>query len=136
MRPPTTDELATELESSAHRVRQLVRWSQTALSFETPINGNTDSTLGDILADQDVPELDDTMTYLELREKLQETMNTCLQPKERTYLTVRFGLDGSPGQTLNQAARQLGLTRTRACTVEKRALKQLRSARELRDLRQ
>ena len=62
-------------------------------------------------------------------------MDAHLEPKERTYLSVRFGLDGGPGRTLKQAARALGLTKTHASAVERRALKQLRYSGSLRDFR-
>ena len=134
-RAPTPDEVAAELGVSVHRLRQVSRWGQVTLSFETPVGADQEYTLGDVLPDQDAPALDDTMAHLQLREKLREIMDAHLGPKERTYLSVRFGLDGGPGRTLKQAARALGLTKTHASAVERRALKQLRYSGSLRDFR-
>jgi len=134
-RPPTTEELAAELDTSVHRVRQLQRWDSTTLSLDTPADGNVDYGLADLIPDRDTPPLDETMVRHQLQEKLWETMATYLAPGEQAFLRIRFGLDGSPGQTLKQAARALGLSQTHARQVEKRALKQLRHTGALNEFR-
>jgi RNA polymerase primary sigma factor len=134
-RPPTIEELAAELGVSVHRVRQVQRWDRTTLSLETPVGSNTDCRLADLIPDRNAPPLDETMARQQLQQRLWETMVAHLAPRELTLLRVRFGLDGSPGQTLKQAARELGLTQTRARQVEKRALKQLRHTGVLNEFR-
>jgi RNA polymerase sigma factor (sigma-70 family) len=134
-RQPTPEELAAELGSSVHRVRQLQRWNSTTLSLDTPVGDKIDSILSDLIPDRDTPPLDETMVRHQLQQKLWETMAAHLAPGERVFLSIRFGLDGSPGQTLKQAARELGLSQTRARQVEKQALKQLRHTGALNEFR-
>jgi RNA polymerase primary sigma factor len=43
-------------------------------------------------------------------------------------LTLRFGLDGEPPQTLEDVGSQLGITRERVRQLETRALRELRLA--------
>ena len=45
----------------------------------------------------------------------------------RRVLSLRFGLDGEPPQTLEEVGGQLGITRERVRQLETRALRELRS---------
>jgi RNA polymerase primary sigma factor len=134
-RPPTSRELAAELEASVHRVRQLQRWDYTTLSLEKPVGDDIDCSLADTIPDREAPPMDETLVLHQLQEKLWETIATHLAPREQAFLRIRFGLDGSQGQTLKQAAQRLGLTQTHARQVEKRALKQLRHTGALNEFR-
>ena len=46
----------------------------------------------------------------------------------RRVLSLRFGLDGEPPQTLEEVGSQLGITRERVRQLETRALRELRIA--------
>ncbi len=49
-----------------------------------------------------------------------------LRPKERQVITLRFGLSGEEGQTLEEIGKQLNLTRERIRQLEKAALHRLK----------
>ena len=49
-----------------------------------------------------------------------------LNPRMRHVLTLRFGLDGNPSQTLEEVGSGLGITRERVRQLEARALRELR----------
>src|SRR5437763_296831 len=51
-----------------------------------------------------------------------------LNPRMRRVLSLRFGLDGEPPQTLEEVGSQLGITRERVRQLETRALRELRQA--------
>jgi RNA polymerase sigma factor (sigma-70 family) len=51
-----------------------------------------------------------------------------LNPRMRHVVLRRFGLDGSPPQTLEEVGNELGITRERVRQLETRALKELRNA--------
>jgi RNA polymerase primary sigma factor len=46
----------------------------------------------------------------------------------RRVLSLRFGLNGEPPQTLEEVGTQLGITRERVRQLETRALRELRTA--------
>jgi RNA polymerase primary sigma factor len=50
-----------------------------------------------------------------------------LNPRMRHVLTLRFGLDGSIPQTLEEVGSGLGITRERVRQLEARALRELRT---------
>jgi RNA polymerase primary sigma factor len=59
-----------------------------------------------------------------------------LAPRDRRVLTLYFGLEGSRPMTLQEIARELGVTRERVRQLRDRALKRLResdTAEVLRD---
>jgi RNA polymerase primary sigma factor len=59
-----------------------------------------------------------------------------LLPREAQILKLRFGLEGSTPQTLEQVGKALGLSRERIRQIERQALRQLRQpqfAHKLRD---
>jgi RNA polymerase sigma factor (sigma-70 family) len=133
-RSPKLGELAKELGLSTHRVQMLLHWDRSILSLDTPIDDHTDQMLAEVIPDQDAPTLDETLAYRQLQEKI-HAMLTDLDTQERKFLRIRFGLDGNRGQTLQQVARELGLSRDRARQIEKRALKQLRRTGALNEFR-
>ena len=58
-----------------------------------------------------------------------------LPERQRIVLVRRYGLDGQDPFTLDEIARELGLTRERVRQIEVESLRQLASFRELQDLR-
>ena len=61
---------------------------------------------------------------------------SALSERERRIVELRYGLDGSEPLTLDDVARELGVSRQRVRTVEARLLKQLASRPELQLLRE
>jgi RNA polymerase primary sigma factor len=57
-----------------------------------------------------------------------------LTPREQQLLRLRFGMDGGPGQTLEEVGKSFNLSRERVRQIEAAALKKLRSLSEERDL--
>ena len=67
----------------------------------------------------------DAASQIELREKI-EAMLRRIQPRLADILRKRFGLQGAP-MTLDQVARQMGITRERVRQLEAKALNKIRS---------
>lgn len=82
-------------------------------------------TLGDLLPDRREEPVLDGASQLELRERIQ-TMLRRIHPRLTDIINKRFGLKGSP-MTLEQIARQMGITRERVRQLESRALRKIRS---------
>jgi RNA polymerase primary sigma factor len=57
-----------------------------------------------------------------------------LAPREQQLLKLRFGMDGGPGQTLEEVGKSFKLSRERVRQIEAAALKKLRALSEERDL--
>ncbi|MBR4726300.1 MAG: RNA polymerase sporulation sigma factor SigK [Clostridia bacterium] len=92
--------------------------------IETDHEGNP-LTLMDIISVEDTiaDDLDRKIKIGQMREYLK----TALDPREKTVLVLRYGLDGSAPCTQNEIARQLRISRSYVSRIEKRALEKLRS---------
>jgi len=124
-REPTIRELAKETGFTEKKVRDLLELIEDPVSLETPV-GDGDSDYGDLIEDVNA-DLPEETTALGMRsEELSEAL-TRLNPRMRTVIARRFGLDGQPPQTLEQVGVELGVTRERVRQLESRALRELRS---------
>ena len=123
-REPTIDELARAAELPIKKVKDLLELVEEPVSLETPV-GDGESSYGDLIEDTQVdrPEL---TTAASMRHRELVTALDTLNPRMRTVLSLRFGLDGNKPQTLEEVGSGLGITRERVRQLESRALRELR----------
>jgi RNA polymerase primary sigma factor len=124
-RDPTPPELAKESGFTVERVEELLELVEDPISLHLPV-GDGESNYGDLIEDtkSDPP---DAATALKLRSAELKRALLRLSPRARSVLMRRFGLDGSPPQTLEQVGESLGITRERVRQLEARALRELRA---------
>ncbi len=134
-REPTTDELASAMELTPERVREILKISQDPVSLEMPVGDQEDSHLGDFIEDQKAPAPADAASRQLLREQVQDVLGT-LSERERDVLYMRYGLDDGRTRTLEEVGNIFGVTRERIRQIEAKALRKLRQpsrANMLRD---
>jgi len=125
-REPTLDELARETQQSEERVRELLELVETPVSLETPV-GDGESLYGDLIEDVNALAPHEQSAQQARGRELAGALDQ-LNPRMRRVLSLRFGLDGEPPQTLEEVGGQLGITRERVRQLETRALRELRTA--------
>jgi RNA polymerase primary sigma factor len=123
-RDPSVEELAAESGFPARRVQELLDLVEDPVSLETPV-GDGESLYGDLIEDTKCDQPDAT-TALNLRSLELADALRALSPRLRQVLTLRFGLDGTVPQTLEDVGTTLGITRERVRQLESRALRELR----------
>ena len=124
-REPTPEELASGLNMSIEKVREISKISQEPVSLETPIGEEEDSHLGDFIPDDDAPAPSDAASFVLLKEQLVEVLKT-LTPREEKVLKLRFGLDDGRQRTLEEVGKEFNVTRERIRQIEAKALRNLR----------
>ncbi|HET8751933.1 MAG TPA: sigma-70 family RNA polymerase sigma factor [Gaiellaceae bacterium] len=125
-REPSLAELARETQQSEERVRELLELVETPVSLETPV-GDGESMYGDLIEDvHSLAPHEQSAEQARARE-LAGALEQ-LNPRMHRVLSLRFGLDGEPPQTLEEVGTQLGITRERVRQLETRALRELRLA--------
>src|SRR5438067_9135807 len=124
-REPTMEELAKESGFPEKRVRELLDLVEDPVSLETPV-GDGESMYADLIEDIHSERPDETTSQKLRRKELAEAMLR-LNPRMRRVLSLRFGLDGDPPQTLEEVGSGLGITRERVRQLESRALRELRA---------
>ena len=130
-RTPELDELADFMEMPRDRVEELYLRTAPALSLDHT-GSDQDVTIADYLESRLQPpdrHALDTDTHMRIKEAL-----ASLTDREKTLVTLRFGLlDGEPS-TLQQIGRVFGLTRERVRQLEEQALEKLRGHGLITDL--
>ena len=89
---------------------------------------------GGTLSLMDVIAVDDTMLEdLGTRDacvKVRRCVQTCLTPRERIIITMRYGLDNQVPRTQREIAAQCGISRSYVSRIEKKALEKLQVGME------
>ncbi len=122
---PTAEEISTELDMPADKVREIMRVAQEPVSLETPIGEEEDSHLGDFIPDEDAPAPADAASHTLLKEQLGDVLQT-LTPREEKVLKLRFGLEDGRSRTLEEVGKEFNVTRERIRQIEAKALRKLR----------
>jgi RNA polymerase primary sigma factor len=123
---PSLAELARETQQTEERVRELLELVETPVSLETPV-GDGESLYGDLIEDVHSLAPHEQSAEQARGRELAGALEQ-LNPRMRRVLSLRFGLDGEPPQTLEEVGSQLGITRERVRQLETRALRELRIA--------
>ena len=134
-REPTTEELASQVDMSPERVREILRINQDTISLEQPIGDEEDFSLSDIIEDREAVVPGDAATRLMLDSALRDAL-AHLTPREQDVVRLRFGLEDGKIRTLEEVGKAFGVTRERIRQIEAKTLAKLRrpeSAQLLRD---
>ena len=127
---PTTNQIAIQMKMPLEEVEELLACELRSItvSLQGAVKSKADpSELVDILPSEEVA----PMELAELAERSASAWSLLdksnLTPKERTILSLRFGLDGSnEWRTLAEVARQMNCSREYCRQVVQRALRKLR----------
>ena len=125
-RAPTPAELAEASALTERKLAALLRANQTPLSLETPLDADASDSpeFGDSVPDEDA-RTPDQAARRQLADQVASALK-CLSDRERTVLSLRFGLDGGGSRVLEAVAMQIGVTSERARQIETEALRKLR----------
>ncbi|MBA4190859.1 MAG: RNA polymerase subunit sigma-70 [Planctomycetaceae bacterium] len=124
-RDPTSAELALALGVKEEETRSLRVVGRHPISLNDPVGGDGERALEDFLSDTHVSNPGEHVDQRLLKERIGEVLRS-LAPREREVIELRFGLkDGTP-RTLDEVAKQYGITRERIRQIEARGLLKLR----------
>jgi len=124
-REPTPQELCAAVGITEDEMKSLRHVNRQPLSIHDPIGGDSERALEDFLSDQRVVTPGEHSDARLLKERITEVLRS-LAPREREVIELRYGLrDGTP-RTLDEVARQYGITRERIRQIEARGLLKLR----------
>ena len=126
-REPTDDELGEEIGIDSDKIARLKSVGIRPASLDAPIAENDSTEFGEVIGD------DEAQTPFELlRDKnlLGEVdgLLEVLDPREKKIISQRFGLDGGRPKTLENVAKDFGITRERIRQLQNIALAKLRRA--------
>ena len=122
---PTAEDIAFALDRSVDEVNRMLKLNEKITSVDTPIGGDRDKALLDVLSDERGmgPELESQDD--DMRASIVHWLEE-LNPKQREVLARRFGLLGYEPATLEDVGAEIGLTRERVRQIQVEGLRRLR----------
>jgi RNA polymerase primary sigma factor len=133
-RTPKNEEVARRMETTAEKVQELRAISRDPVSLDLPVGRDGESVLGDLIADDSADLLTGPLMHHEVRDEAAEVLKTLSQSEEKV-IRMRFGIGYDREHTLEEIARDFGLTRERIRQIELKGLQRLRSSENAQRLR-
>lgn len=125
-RDPKLKEVAEAMEISYEKAVEIEEFSRDTTSLDMNVNEDGDTSLGDLLKDDNAQSPEAAAAQSMLRQHLEEALSE-LNPREQEVLRLRFGFDDGRERTLEEVGLQFGVTRERIRQIESKALRKLRS---------
>ena len=126
---PTAEEIADLLDKPIDEVKRLLGLNERTASVDTPYGKDADKPLLDTIADENASDPTAFLQVDDIHAHLDEWLAR-LNDKQREVVERRFGLHGYENATLEQVAKELGVTRERVRQIQMDALKRLRNILE------
>jgi RNA polymerase primary sigma factor len=122
---PDPATLAAKMDMPEDKIRKILKIAKEPISMETPIGDDDDSHLGDFIEDMANLAPADAALHGSMRDVVKEVLDS-LTPREAKVLRMRFGVEMSSDQTLEEVGKQFDVTRERIRQIEAKALRKLR----------
>jgi RNA polymerase nonessential primary-like sigma factor len=125
-RETTLEDVAHLLDKPVAEIERLLRLQEHVLSLDAPLDRESGTTLADGIADDDAraPELQ--LHVAEIESAVGGWLAE-LSARQRTVIERRYGLNGHDVATLDELAREMGVTRERVRQIQGEALDKLRA---------
>ena len=125
VKEPSAEEIAEQLDKPVDDVSRMLRLNERITSVDTPLGGDSEKALLDILADEKENGPEDTTQDDDMKQSIVKWLFE-LNAKQREVLARRFGLLGYEAATLEDVGREIGLTRERVRQIQVEGLRRLR----------
>lgn len=121
---PLPEQIAEASGMDLDEVQHLLALVEQPVSLDTPLDEEANFSLADTLEDRAA--LTETVSYHLLDDELHRAL-AWLTPRERTVITLRYGLGDGRCRTLLEIGKELGISRERVRQLEVRSLKKMRA---------
>lgn len=130
---PSAEEIAAKLDKPVDDVSRMLRLNERITSVDTPIGGDSEKALLDILADEKDNGPENTTQDDDMKKSIVKWLFE-LNSKQREVLARRFGLLGYEAATLEDVGKEIGLTRERVRQIQVEGLRRLREILQVHGL--
>ena len=125
-RRPTIKEISDEVGLPEDKVDQLLSLNSRAVSTDAPLDDEDDANFLDVYVAEDDATTDAWVEQESTSRAIRKSLDM-LNEKERTVLSMYFGLGTSREYSLEEIAMKLDISRERTRQIRDRALKRLKS---------
>ena len=125
-RRPTLKEIAEEVNMPEEKVDQLLSLNSRAVSTDAPLDDEDDANFLDVYVNEDEAKTDSVVEQESTSRAIRRSLDM-LNEKERTIISMYFGLGTSREYSLEEIAMKLNISRERTRQIRDRALRRLKS---------
>ena len=122
---PTAEDIASILDKPVDEVSRMLKLNEKICSVDTPIAGDGDKSLIDILTDDRINCPEEQTQDDDMQHSIVAWLEQ-LNPKQREVLARRFGLLGYEPATLEEVGEEIGLTRERVHQIQVEGLRRMK----------
>ena len=122
---PSLEEVAERLGLDPRKVNALMKLTREPMSLDAPIADDSESSLGDFLADDHTEAPSEAIEDASLKDEINQVLCS-LSPREEKVLRMRYGIGEPAHYSLEAIGAQFNLTRERIRQIEIKALQKLR----------
>ena len=126
---PTAEDIAEHLDKPVAKVEKMLKLNERVSSVDTSSSNSSDKPLLDAITNDDELGPTELLQNSSMKSNVVTWLNE-LADKQREVVCRRYGLLGYEIETLEQVARELGVTRERVRQIQMDGLKKLRSVIE------
>ncbi len=124
-REPTAEELAGILDLPEDKIADTMKVSGRHVSMDAPLLQGEESSLYDVLPNNDSPRADSELINESLQKEIERSLAT-LTERERDVIKLFFGIGMNHGLTLEEIGAKFDLTRERVRQIKEKAIRRLR----------
>ena len=124
-RQPKEEEIANLLNIDVEQIQNIINSMQLPVSIDSPISDSDNGDLKEVIENKFTEEPCDYIANEDLRYEIEDSL-LLLNPKEKTVVELRYGLQDGEKRTLKEVGEFLGIPYTRARQLQASALKKLR----------
>lgn len=123
-RKPSAYELSELIDETPEKIRDSLRANGRPMSINAPLGEGDDSTLLEVISDDNMPSTDGRMIDTSLATEIDRMLDT-LDEREKTIVEMCFGINNRE-MTLEEISEKFGLSRERVRQIREKALLKLR----------
>jgi|TARA_R110002051_G_scaffold137916_2_gene210507 RNA polymerase primary sigma factor len=124
-RPPSTTEIARELDMSTTQVKLALKNSGKHLSMDAPFQEGESSNLYDVVSNKNTNQPDANMMMDSLKTDLDQALNT-LPSRESEIIKLYYGIGERHPKSLSEIGELFDITRERVRQIREKAVRKLR----------
>lgn len=133
-REPSASELAIELDMDVTEVADTLKISGRHVSMDAPFAHGEESSLLDVMENEDQPSPDNTLISESLKVEIESALST-LSERETEVIKLYYGLNKEHSLTLEEIGDKFNLTRERVRQIKEKAIRRLRHTSRSKNLR-
>ena len=124
-RRPSVDEIAGKIDLPEEKIDEAMNINGRHVSVDAPFTEGEDSSLLDVLVNEDVPTTDKGLVDESLQSEIQVALGI-LGERERAVIEASYGI-GCNELTLEEIGEKFGLSRERVRQIKEKAIRKLRN---------